>query len=61
MYVAVAKVSFTSAKELLLWLRFRKHRFDKCCCGNRFVYIVFGNVAVAKVSCTSAGEMLLWL
>ena len=28
--VAVAKVSWASARELLLWLRFRGHRLETC-------------------------------
>ena len=48
--VVVAKVSFTSVRDMLLWLRFRVHRCYKCCCGYRFVHIVFGHVDVAKVS-----------
>ena len=59
--VAVAMVSLTSAREMLLWLRFRGHRLEKCCCGIGFVDIGWGNVAVANVSFASAGEMLLWL
>ena len=48
--VAVARISWTSVREMLLWLRFREHWLEKCCCGTCFVDIGWRNVAVAKVS-----------
>ena len=57
----MALVSWTSAGEMLLWLRFRGHRLEKCCCGLGFVDVEFENVAVAKVSWVSVFNMWLWL
>ena len=48
----MAEVSFTSAGEMLLWLRFREHQLE---------IMHFENVVVAKVSLISALKMLLWL
>ena len=48
-YVAVAKVSWTLAGEMMLWLWFRGHRLENCCCGEGFVGAGFQNVAAAEV------------
>ena len=51
--VAVTNVLGTSVWDMLLWLRFRGHRLETCCCGYYSGGIDVEHLAVANVLGTS--------